>query len=258
MCVRPIVINDNVVPCGKCFDCKRQDRMNWTIRVQDEIKEGLFVTLTYDNEHLKEFVDKKDIQDYIKRIRETLRRQKYNGKVKYFAVGEYGDRFGRSHYHIIINITDSILITRLWNKGIVHVGRVTNRSIHYCTKYVQKNLGKRKEKKGREFRLMSKGLGKNYIEKYGKHHKDNLILSRCVNYKTYSLPRYYKDKIFDKQDIEYRQERDKQIEKKLKKLIDKYEGLLGKEVDTLKIEKFNKQLERFKSLLILNSINLKK
>lgn len=260
MCVRPIVVAGNIVPCGRCFDCLRQDRMNWSIRVQDEIKSGLFVTLTYAPQYYNGTVSKKELQKFIKRVREKVRQDDPKFNLKYFGVGEFGGRFGRGHYHVIINITDPAYIRSSWKKGIIHIGKISYASVHYCTKYVQKQIKQNKKQK-REFRLMSKGLGKNYIERYGKHHLDNLLLHRVVNNKSYSMPRYYKEKIFKNNEKqyskEYRIEQEKQVQKRLQKLIDLYTGLLRKEIDELKILKYQKQLERFKTLELLNSINLK-
>lgn len=260
MCVRPIVVRENVVPCGSCFECYKADRMNWSIRVQDEIKQGLFVTLTYAPEHYKGKVDKADLKAFIKRLRERERRQNEKFRLKYFGVGEYGGRFGRGHMHLIVNTTNVNNIKASWKKGIIHIGRITGASIHYTTKYIQKNIRTKKQdkkKKHREFRLMSKGLGKNYIEKFGKHHLDNLIFYRIVDGKKYMMPRYYMNKIFDKEDKEYQKEMALQVERKLKKLQELYFGLLRKEADELKIQKFEKQIERYKSLELINSVIIK-
>lgn len=254
MCVRPIVVKENVVPCGKCFECRKQDRNSWSIRVQHEIKEGSFITLTYDEKNVPDRVIKKHLQDYIKRLRERIRKNDETFKLKYFGVGEYGDRFGRPHYHLITNCVDIDNIKNAWKYGIVHVGRPDNPAIHYCTKYVQKNIGKTKEKKERrEFRIMSKGLGMTYINKYGEHHKNNLLMYLIKNDLKYTLPRYYKDKIFKeiKEKKEYRIEVNKNAERRLKKLCEKYENMLRKETDEKKIEKYNNYLQKFKSLELL-------
>lgn len=70
------------VPCGKCEACKKSNRDDWFIRSVYEWKEHgcsntFFYTLTYNNEHLPRFMDvpcfkKKDIQDFIKRLRFRL------------------------------------------------------------------------------------------------------------------------------------------------------------------------------------------
>lgn len=92
-------------------------------------KKGVFLTLTYNDENLPEdkSLQKKDLQDFHKRLRQQLiyhlvnnlrnesqyygytdtelRRiasKSLSGQLKYFACGEYGDKNGRPHYHDII------------------------------------------------------------------------------------------------------------------------------------------------------------
>ena len=55
-------ISDNrvlMVPvgCGKCMECKKQKTREWTVRLNEEIrnnKNGKFVTLTFSDESIKE------------------------------------------------------------------------------------------------------------------------------------------------------------------------------------------------------------
>lgn len=259
MCVRPMVVKENIVPCGKCYQCKRQDRNNWSMRVYDEIKKGTFITLTYSDEYLPKDgkLVKKHLQDYIKRLREQIRKIAYGYNVKYFAVGEHGGKFGRSHYHIIININDIDSIKKAWKFGFVYVGKVTGASIHYCTKYLQKQIGeKKKDKERREFRLMSKGLGKLYLKRYGDYHKENLLLYRIVHGKKYTLPRYYKDRIFDKENKEYQLEVEKNVLKRLEQLKELYKGKLKGQVKKEQEEKYKKMITRFDTLEQLQQIKL--
>lgn len=284
MCVRPMNVREMVVPCGKCFECKRRDRSDWTIRLQDEFKQGYFYTLTYNNENLpkNKRVDKEEIKLFLKALRERIRRKDETFNFKYFIVGEYGGRFSRAHYHLITNYSNIDIIRNVWNKGYVDSRKINNARCNYVTKYIQKNIGWRKddkrEKGEKEFRLMSKGLGKPYIEKYGKQHRNDLLMHRVVYGKSYAMPRYYKEKIFkeiirkevDKETGEiimkviqqekegYRKEVEKRKLEKLKKLNKFYKGLLKSEIDKGKRKSYEKYQQKFDSLIKLQQVKMKK
>ena len=63
------------VGCGKCIECMKQKSRAWQVRLYEEIREnntGKFVTLTFNNESLKELtkIYKKEYKDY-KKIEEN-------------------------------------------------------------------------------------------------------------------------------------------------------------------------------------------
>lgn len=274
-----MTVKGNIVPCGKCFECKTNDRNQWSIRVQHEIKKGTFITLTYNNEHNDGNLHKDHLVKYIKRIRENYsNKHKLNkherNHIKYFACGEYGDRFGRPHYHIIISITDNDIIKNGWTYGHTHCGRVTNSSIHYTTKYIQKNSGYKKDQiksRTREFRLMSKGIGKTWIDKNKEWHRQNRLTYTSINGIKYGLPRYYKDKIFGtiqihktnestgeitttiiqesmKEDKILREIIDKHQVQKLERLTKLYGNLLKGDIEKNKRAKYESYYNKFISL----------
>ena len=215
MCISPINIRhptyDNAsirleVPCGKCHECLASRRQEWTIRIKEELKDhtdAQFITLTYSDENLVEgrfmaTLVKKDLQNWFKRLRKHISPI----KIRYYAVGEYGTKTLRPHYHVILfgmpykYITDGIL-EKTWKEGHVHVGEVSPSSIHYVTKYhVNKNI----DVVGSEpsFALMSRkpAIGYSYIDRMRDRHED---LDRCYyqdkGFKR-PLPRYYRDKLY--------------------------------------------------------------
>ena len=193
------------IPCGKCYACLSNKRNMWTLRLTEEARTSdstAFLTLTYDDEHLIEAqnqLQKRDLQLFIKRVRN-------NGmKVRYYAIGEYGTTTHRPHYHLLIfNISQVQIpfLQEIWGKGFVYSGRVTPASIHYCTYY---HLGLRDSGNGGErtpeFVLMSRkpGIGYGYLEEkamYNIENNDFSVISEGGIRQ--SLPRYYKDKIFNK------------------------------------------------------------
>lgn len=239
MCVSPIYLKDKKVsvPCSSCYRCKQRKAQQWAFRLKMEFKRSYnarFVTLTYDDQHLPMdnnnigTLYKPDLQAYFKTLRKNQERrlkslwkqdQQYeikdielamNSKIKYYAVGEYGGRTQRPHYHIILfNAIWKDQIEHAWQKkkkdyGHVHIGEVTEASIAYVLKYVEKSRiipffeGDTREK---EFSVMSKKLGDNYITtSRKKYHKENLDRSYVQTEEgiKIAMPRYYKEKIYTK------------------------------------------------------------
>lgn len=90
-------------PCGQCKACRITKRQQWTYRLLLEAREHkfvYFVTLTYNDECLPEngSLKKSDLQDWIRSVR-----KRSGKKIRYYAVGEYGERkTKRPHYHIMV------------------------------------------------------------------------------------------------------------------------------------------------------------
>lgn len=205
-CPHPITLKTgDVVPCGKCPACKANERQEWVFRLKQEAKicpYSLFVTLTYDDEHVPEGlnVNKRDIQLFLKRLRKNFSA----GELRYYIVSEYGDHTFRPHYHGLFFFqhppqNERILydtISNAWQNGFCKYGRVELASIVYCTKYC---LKKTSTPPGRVpvFRLMSKmkgGLGSFYVENMGSFHVDTgQYVSVFDNGQRTRMPRYYKD-----------------------------------------------------------------
>lgn len=200
--------NIYTVPCGKCPYCKKRRASNWSFRLREEEKNSsssLFITLTYNNENIPisdngfMTLNKRDVQLFMKRLRKL-----YKHKLVYYLVGEYGGMFGRPHYHMIIFNAKFNDIEKTWDLGHTHCGKVQDASIGYCLKYISKDSDVPKHERDdrvKEFALMSKGIGKNYVnEVMVKWHKEDLLQRMYVNLeegKKASMPRYYKDKIYN-------------------------------------------------------------
>lgn len=95
------------VPCGKCALCKEKKSREWSFRALCEnntsTSEPYFVTLTYNPRCVpKNGLSKKDVQLFIKRLRTRLDRLNIEHNIRYFAVGEYGKKGKRPHYHLIL------------------------------------------------------------------------------------------------------------------------------------------------------------
>lgn len=172
-----------------------------------EAKSSLFITLTYNNNSVPMSsnglmtLDKRDIQLFFKRLR------KRNEVFKYYAVGEYGSKTMRPHYHIIIfGLRDLNNLFLSWMKdgipiGQIHIGDVKGASIAYTLKYIAKP-GKipihARDDRNKEFSLMSKNLGINYItDETIRYHTTNLSANKLYTDDGYTiaLPKYYRDKL---------------------------------------------------------------
>ena len=222
-CVSPIWLRgdkDNpprVVPCGKCACCISNKRQQWSFRMQVELKHSqnaFFVTLTYDDDHLKVdenkcySVNKRDVQLWLKRLRKSC----YNG-LRYYIVSEYGTNGHRPHYHaILFNVLPKVADTSLndlfvnsWGFGFVDVGSVTGASINYVTKYVFKKTIVPADCKP-AFAIQSRrpGIGYQYLDTHRQYHEDDSTRFYATlpdNIKV-SLPRYYAEKIYSKYERE--------------------------------------------------------
>lgn len=174
----------------------------------------LFVTLTYNNQNLPftesgvPTLKKKDIQDFMKRLRERYKKIS-NKKISYFFVGEYGKLKNRPHYHaIIFNLDNPELITEAWKNPITKesIGRheyppldLNNQSgLGYLLKYLHKPKGKYNDGRLKEFTLVSKGIGENYLSKnMVQFHSNNLENCYVIfQGKKLQMPKYYKEKLY--------------------------------------------------------------
>lgn len=192
------------VPCGRCPACYARRVSAWSFRLMQEEKiceSSYFITLTYDTKFLcfsktgTASLCKRDVQLFFKRLRKDSR--SIGKKIRYFAVGEYGERSGRPHYHIIIFNADVAAIQGAWDRGGVYYGTVTGASVGYTLKYMSKK-GKHPYGTQKPFALMSKGLGVSYITPamVKWHNSGRRMYCVLPGNKKVSMPRYYKEKVF--------------------------------------------------------------
>lgn len=220
------VVQTLELPCGQCIGCRLERSRKWAMRCMHEAQmheSNLFVTLTYDDEHLP--ADGSLVYRHFQLFMKSLRKLK--GKVRFYMCGEYGELNRRPHYHAIlfgVDFEDKVLwqktssgsmiyrsptLERLWFRGHSSIGDVTFESAAYCARYVMKKVtGHRSEEAYRnvdaitgeiyqiepEFCRMSlkPGIGAGWLEKYGT---DVYPLDRVVvNGVQCKPPRYYDKK----------------------------------------------------------------
>lgn len=227
-CLWPITLKTgDIVPCSRCAACIRRRVAGWSFRLMQEFKvsnSAHFITLTYSNAHVPVTrnkllsLDKRDVQLFLKRLRKahmfSYRLSNYKTvstihpgekPLKYFLCGEYGENTERPHYHMILFNANQDLIQPAWPKGGVHYGEVTEASITYTLKYMQKQTSfpydhGEMEDRLKQFSLMSKGLGKSYlsnaVRKYHLSDVTNNVFCTRDGGEKIAMPRYFKDKIF--------------------------------------------------------------
>ena len=152
-----------LLPCGRCQGCRLESSRQWAVRCVHEASlwpKNSFVTLTYSPEHLPPggSLHYRDFQLFIKRLRksETVYGKRDGRRIvvsrptiRFFMCGEYGETYGRAHYHALLfnyrpedlvpinkTLFDSPKLAKLWRHGAVTVGDVTWQSASYVARYI--------------------------------------------------------------------------------------------------------------------------
>lgn len=243
-CYRPVLVRlrdgdvKHMMPCGRCVGCDLERSRQWAVRCMHEAsthQDNCFVTLTYDDAHLPPHgsLDRSAFPKFIKRLRSSQRframgpkgrLRTYYPSIRYFHCGEYGDRYGRPHYHACLfgfdfpdkqfvtmrgehRVFKSELLGRLWTFGHSEIGSVTFESAAYIARYIMKKVrGANDEaarkylvvdedgaytEKEREYATMSRrpGIGKAWFRKYVSDvYPHDVLISRGEQMRP---PRYY-------------------------------------------------------------------
>lgn len=212
------------VPCGQCVGCRLERSRQWAIRCVHEASlyaDNCFITLTYNSENLPHdsSLDVREFQLFMKRLR-----KRFGEGIRFFHCGEYGENFGRPHYHaclfnfdfpdkVLWRISDSgeklyrsAILEELWPFGFSSVGSVSFKSAAYVARYIMKKItGDAAERhyihidrttgeihtRKPEYTTMSRrpGIGKAWFDKYHSDvYPDDFVI---INDKKMKPPRYY-------------------------------------------------------------------
>lgn len=164
-CGYPVEIGQNTVNCGRCMPCRINKKQMWTGRLILENSAykntSTFLTMTYDQENVPRdgTLVPEHLNDYINRLRGSSL-----GHFRYFAVGEYGDKTERPHYHMaIFNAPPEHweeYFQKRWPYGFTKAGEITQKSAAYiagyCTKKMTNHDDERLDGRHPEFTRMSK------------------------------------------------------------------------------------------------------
>lgn len=171
MCTNPYTSGPLEYGCGQCLPCRINRRRVWSTRLMLEVTQheaSSFVTLTYAPEFYPAdgCLRRRDVQLWLKRLRKAVAPH----RIRYYAVGEYGEQTMRAHYHVALfgagfNVgmhaqgQCDCLLCRSWPLGHVHVGELTVQSSDYIVGYLVKRMTKQGDPRlqGRvpEFSMMS-------------------------------------------------------------------------------------------------------
>lgn len=144
LCTRPFVRGTAAYACGQCLPCRINRRRLWSSRLQLEASKhrlAAFVTLTYDPEHhpADGSLQPKDLTNWLKRLRQAI----HPRRLRYYAVGEYGDLTWRPHYHAVlfgVSPLETDLFRSTWQQGHVLALPLTPQSCSYVAGYVTKKM----------------------------------------------------------------------------------------------------------------------
>lgn len=211
--------------CAECLRNRVYDKRVWCHRMDLEARchaNNSFLTLTYSDENLPKPGHKfyptevpgslvqAHVVNFNKSLLQALKSEGLSG-YRYFFVGEYGDQTERPHYHAAlfgVGPEYEDVVRRVWKKGHVMMAELNIASIRYITGYVTKKMNAPGDDRlnGRwpEFRLMSKGLGRNYVpsivsaldcEQGEQLLTDDVPTSLRLHGRNMPLGRYMRDKI---------------------------------------------------------------
>lgn len=226
------------LPCGQCISCRLAHSREWAVRCTHEAQmheRNCWLTLTYADEHLPwtdygfPTLDRRDVTLFLKRLRKAIA----PFKIRYFGCGEYGTKYSRPHYHLVIfgydfpdkylykagrfDLFNSDLLSECWKLGHSVIAEFSFESAAYTARYCVKKIngadaGEHYYDRVPEFSLSSNrpGIGATFFERYSEDiiHQDKVI-SRGG--KASKPPRYY-DKLLGRMDPELL-ERNKQRRK---------------------------------------------
>jgi len=195
-CSNPFLRDGLAFGCGQCLPCRINKRREWMHRIVLEStlhSDNAFVTLTYSDEFLPDngSLEPRHLQLFLKRLRKKFEPH----KLRFFAVGEYGEITERPHYHAALfgyptckegstrrNRNGAIVccdicrgVQSVWGSGDkpmgnIHLGSITPESAAYVCGYVTKKLTKegdeRLEGRKPEFARMSlrPGIGADIMD----------------------------------------------------------------------------------------------
>lgn len=146
------------IPCGQCIGCRLEYARGWAVRCMHEAQlheDKFFVTLTYDDGNLP--LNGSLVPDHLTLFFKRLRKNISPHKIRYYAVGEYGDVTSRPHYHLLLFgyrfadlrvhketetgcLYSSDQLDSLWGLGSCLLGDLTFESAAYVARYSVKKL----------------------------------------------------------------------------------------------------------------------
>ena len=210
---------DFKLPCRQCVGCRLQRSAEWATRCINEAdlyEDNCFITLTYAPQNMPAdgSLNHAHFQKFMKRLRhkyvpkcpypvghEDREQWMFDNAIRFYMCGEYGENFGRPHFHAILfnhDFKDKYLwkinngqrlyrseeLEQLWPYGYSSIGTVTFESAAYVARYIMKKVtgdaaddhyitvcpetGEVLHERTPEYNQPSRngGIGKRWFEKY--------------------------------------------------------------------------------------------
>lgn len=242
-CFSPYVTEINsapvAFPCGTCPACRLNKKFEWTTRLMLEAQaydpsDIAFVTLTYDEAHCPPDYNLRphDLSSFIKRMRTYLTRfRNEDYRIRYYGVGEYGERFGRPHYHLIIfglKQEDYDIVNMAWTYGRIDCQNPASpeHAVSYVAGYVTKKFKTSAyDDRVPPFSRQSQGIGKTFVLSL-PFYTDHIYFGK----KKIMLCRYLVNKLAEK--FGYLEEKIKesiyQLQQQVIDITDKFSSATGK------------------------------
>lgn len=200
-----------LISCGRCIVCRENRIKDWYFRLTAELgycDYSYTLTLTYDDEFLPMTGDLciSDVQKFFKRLRKDAGK---DIEYRYYYAGEYGERGGRPHYHVLLFCYTKLeepkikeRVEKCWTVpagknskriGHIHYDSMTKKSIRYTLDYLQKDYFRHMASKNvAPFQRMSKGLGLSYLLDSEKRISDLGYVT--IGKTKFRVPKYYRKK----------------------------------------------------------------
>ncbi|UPW41231.1 replication initiator protein [Sigmofec virus UA08Rod_4822] len=200
------------VPCGICYECRRQKSRAWRVRLTEAFKANSgckFVTLTFSPEALEKFENQFEKEAYraivTKAVRMFLERwRKEEGvSVKHWLISELGHKgTERIHLHgLLWTQKTNAEIQAIWQYGLTFTGTYINhKTITYISKYITKADKQHPDFIGKI--LCSKGIGNEFtrnelaIRRNRYQGADTLDNYRLPQGSCIQMPQYYRYKLY--------------------------------------------------------------
>lgn len=287
------------INCGKCIGCRLDYSRQWANRGYLEStlwQHNYFVTLTYDDDHLtipeemttsegityteleeyewKGILVPKDFTQFLKDLRQEMKRKYNHVGVRFMGCGEYGDIGRRSHYHLIlfncplpeetfynprVNWEKDIyyqneVIEKCWPHGLSNICEANWNNIAYTARYITK---KQNGKESEDFYAMQgeipeffrasnhPGIAKGYYDQHKEeiYKYDQILIQNKSGSYWVQPPRYF-DRLFEKEYPDQFEEIKKKRQKRtLDQLILKGETTSLTRWEQLQIELASKELQ---------------
>lgn len=125
----------DVITCYRYYDSfrKKTSRLKRRINILFKKNNLFFLTFTFDDSKFrnKKLPSQKTLRKYVNRWL-NLYTCDYVGNV------DFGETYGRIHFHCIVSLKESKVIGSTWTKGALHFEQITNKNDKALSLYVNK------------------------------------------------------------------------------------------------------------------------